>query len=365
MAPGALATCALAGQEAYCWGSNVDGTFGRSPPRQRTRAASPERIAALPALSLVSVGLAHACGISADSEPMCWGRSHFGELGSGTMSSETAPPSVVAGGQEFESVSAGSYYSCGVTTAGVAYCWGFNGFGQLGTGDIANAAVPTRVQASVSFIDVAASSSHTCGLAAAGEVYCWGLNLFGQIGATSAPSVPCGDGECVLEPVQVESDVGFSQVVLGGYHTCALVTDGSVYCWGANGHGQIGEPAGGSTTPRAVPGLPLVVDLATAGSHTCAVDAGGAAYCWGDNTYGQLGNGQSEAYLNPAPTPVAGGVAFLALSAGPRHTCGLSTQQRVYCWGLASDGRIGDGTVQPPGFALHEVRPVPTPVADW
>jgi len=182
----------------------------------------------------ISVGGAHACGITPDGTAYCWGHNGSGRLGDGTMVSRPVPVPVV-GHLAFTSISTGSPHSCALTAAGTAYCWGDNGTGELGVGSsVFNSVSPLAVSGGITFAFIAADW-HTCGVTAAGSAYCWGDGGF-ALGAGQIPG-----GGIVTEPTPVLGGLAFTSITSGLSFTCGLTTDGDAYCAGDNSSGELGN----------------------------------------------------------------------------------------------------------------------------
>jgi len=201
-----------------------------------------------------------------------------------------------------------------------------------------SAAATIKVVRPLVFSSVSVGYSHTCGITTAGVAYCWGDNFRGQLGDGS--TAPKGT------PVAVAGGLTFASLSAGWYHTCGLTTAGAAYCWGGNSYGGLGDGStSSSTTPLAVAGGHTFVEVSAGwsgwgGEHTCALTAAGAAYCWGDGRLGQLGNGRgntdADGYQGSlTPAPVSGGLTFKSLSAGWESTCGLASDGSAYCWGTS------------------------------
>src|SRR6266545_2324690 len=285
----------------------------------------------------------HSCGVATDGAAYCWGDNGNGQLGDDTHFGHSIPLAVQAPtGVTFQSVSAGGQHSCAVTPGNVAYCWGRNEYGRLGDGSGEDRTAPSQVAAPAGVTFSAVSSGkdgHSCGLATSGAVYCWGWGGNGGLGNNSFAST--------LAPVLTQAPPGvtFTAITTGVLHSCALATNGDVYCWGNNGSGQLGDSSTVErTTPvraRAPSGVTFVqVDAGY--SHTCAVTASGAAYCWGANYSGQLGDSTTES--RSAPTPVHGSLQFAGVTSGGYHSCGVTTTGVGYCWGSNFFGQLGDNT---------------------
>jgi len=248
----------------------------------------------------------------------------------------------------FASVSAGPSHTCGLTFAGLAYCWGYNWGGMLGTGDTISRATPQLVAGGLAWASLSVGEQHTCGLTLAGEAYCWGNNGSGALGdgSTTSRSIP----------VPVQGGLTFAAItaggVLGGGYTCGLMRSGAAYCWGTGGFGQLGNGMGytdstnfrSTTTPVAVVGGFVFASLSAGGDATCGVTLDGAAYCWGfGSALGHAATDVCSGYnsdLPPSvqcsfrPVAVAGGLIFASLSVGWQGACGITTTGRAYCWGM-------------------------------
>jgi len=282
----------------------------------------------------IAAGASDSCVLTPAGVAYCWGGNDEGQLGTGGSAQSTAPVPV-ATGVRFARLVAGLSHTCALTPSGVAYCWGGNGDGQLGDGAIAPRASPTRVAGAHTFSVLAAGAAHTCGLQN-GHAFCWGRGDHGQLGVGRP-----GDR---TTPTMVATHATFSTLVAGWNHTCALTTDGVAYCWGANSAGQLGD---GTTTDRSAPVAVRTdlrfVALAGGSAHTCALTAAGAAYCWGDDRYGQDGDGTTTTH--PLPVMVSGGERFSAITAGGVHTCALTRAHVAWCWGRNNYGQLGNGLV--------------------
>jgi alpha-tubulin suppressor-like RCC1 family protein len=296
--------------------------------------------------AVVTAGFRHSCAATPDGAAFCWGDNESGRLGDGTANDRSTVPVPVAGAHEFRELSAGREHTCGVTTAGKAYCWGLGGSGQLGDGTTDYGSTPRVVRGDYVFSSVSAGYLHTCGVTDAGRALCWGYNLFGQL----------GNGKWSWSrttPVPVSSELRFAAANAGRYHSCGLTLDGAAYCWGYNGDGQLGDTAAipESRLPVPVLGAHFFTAVSPSEAHTCGLAAGGAAYCWGWNGDGRLGTGTTEP--SAIPVQVAGGHQFASISAGFYHTCGVSTDGIGYCWGNNAGGQLGDGTM------MSRTSPVP------
>jgi alpha-tubulin suppressor-like RCC1 family protein len=308
--------CALTPtSQSWCWGGLVF-----SPPTA-FRDSVPTSIPGSVSLVTISSGPFHSCGLTTGGDAYCWGQNSYGQLGTGDTLARTTPV-LVSGGMKWSAISAGFWHTCGVTN-GKAYCWGNPIFGDLGnpvvdTNHTVAQATPLAVVGSLTVTSISAGSGYTCVVTTGGAGYCWGNNIIGQLGdgTDSSRDAPV--------PVAPASGLTFSTIAVSRANdifstTCGVTSGGAAYCWGSGTNGQIGNPAlpscnvsfgNGhypcSEVPMAVTGGLTFAALAVGDLHVCGVTTAGAVFCWGGNAFGQLGNGTTQD--NPAPTPVVGGL---------------------------------------------------------
>lgn len=260
----------------------------------------------------------------------------------GLVSCLTLQKSAYAKGTMLDPVStqvvAGGIHSCALTTAGRVLCWGGGDHGQLGTSLVLQSSVPVAVESLTNVVSIASGYAHTCALTTLGKVWCWGYNSDGAL----------GDGSFTERhtPVAVANLDNVVAITAGEDHTCALTAVGAVYCWGNNNHSQLGD---GTTTKESTPVVVknltkgVIAISASGGDHTCAVTAAGSALCWGWNAAGQLGDGTNADRSTPVQVNgLSSGI--VAIAAGGKHTCALTTIKSIHCWGFNNHGQLGDGT---------------------
>jgi alpha-tubulin suppressor-like RCC1 family protein len=292
----------------------------------------------------LSAGAGHTCGVTTAGSAYCWGWNQEGRLGNGSIAPVAAPARVVAQ-SSFLHLSAGWEITCGVVGGGAA-CWGSNRSGQLGSESKSDALSPAWVTEPARFVAVATQATHSCAITELGQdAWCWGAGWTGQRGMGDRSAGP---------PVPVTGDLRFGVVDVGWLFTCGITLDGAAWCWGTNRDGQLGTADGrepcpwtdGSWHPCAVTPVPvasaLVFDTLAAGTnHACALTADGAAHCWGRNDVGQLGVGSTVTGFTPQPVPAP--LPFMMVTAGDRHTCALATDGTAWCWGDNGRGTLGTG----------------------
>ena len=282
----------------------------------------------------------HTCAVTADHRLLCWGENSYGQLGDGTVQNRTSPVEVLALAGTAGAVAAGHHHTCALTLAGGVLCWGRNSEGQLGDGSTRQRLAPVAVVGLGSgVVAIGAGFAHTCALLATGGVRCWGNNFHGQIGDGTA-------GNAWNTPRDVVQLAGAAAISAGDWHNCALLTSGGLRCWGENLHGQLGNGQSGvnqQSTPVAVALNGRALGVAAGAVHTCALVENRSVKCWGRNTYGQLGTG-TVGGIEETPVQVNELTGVVTIAAGGAHSCATTVPEVALCWGRNEYGQIGDGT---------------------
>ncbi|SMB96533.1 Alpha-tubulin suppressor [Thermanaeromonas toyohensis ToBE] len=287
---------------------------------------------------MISAGTYHSLALKSDGTVWAWGQNSYGQLGDGTTTNRYTPVQV-QGLSDVVAVAAGGGHSLALKSDGTVWAWGANNYGQLGDGTTANRYTPVQVQGLSGVVAIAAAlGSHSLALKSDGTVWAWGYNYYGQL----------GDGTTTnrYTPVQVQGLSNVVAIAAGGSYSLALKSDGTVCAWGYNGQGQLGD---GTTTNRYTPVQvqnqnlqSSVVAIATHGNHSLALKSDGTVWAWGANAYGQLGDGTTTNRLTPVQVWNLSGV--VAIAGGGNHSLALKSDGTVWAWGYNGAGQLGDGT---------------------
>ena len=273
-------SCALKNDgSAYCWGPNTGGELGNG---SNTSSNIPVKVSNLSEIQAISTGMNHSCALKNDGSVYCWGYNELGQLGNGSTTNSNIPIKV-SNLNEIRAISTGEFHSCALKNDGNIYCWGFNGFGQLGNGSNTDSNIPVKVSNLSKIQAISAGFSYACALKNDGNVYCWGD--WGG-GSTTGSTTP----------IKISSLSKIRAISASAQHCCALKNDGNVYCWGLNDEGQLGNGSNTNTdssTPVKVSNLSKIQAISTGGYHSCALRNDGSVYCWGLNENGELGNGSN------------------------------------------------------------------------
>ena len=334
-------TCGLLSSGGVqCWGSNSAGQLGDGTT---TSSSTPVVVDNLSNAIAVSAGNIHTCALLQNREVKCWGNGESGKLGDG-LELDSLTPVTVSGLSNVVAISAGRDHTCALLNTGGVKCWGYNIYGQLGNETSNDSLTPADVSdLSSGVIAISAGDGHTCALLDPGGVMCWGLGALGRLGdgsevSSSAPISVSGLGS------------GVTAISAGEQHTCALLSDGTVKCWGDNEFGELGDGNVDAiaATPVSVIDLSGVTAISVGDDHTCALISSGGVKCWGRASSGRLGNGSLVNRLYPVDVKVELDGADLlgvnAITSGERHTCARVDFSKIKCWGRNGDGQLGDGT---------------------
>ena len=372
---GSFHTCALdpAGRP-WCWGYNQNGALGNGrPPSDNGEYynATPVAVTGGRSFTTISSGGLHTCALDGAGRAWCWGSDYTGALGDGNGMSDVprATPGAVAGGHTWATISAGGRHTCGLDTAGRAWCWGEDALGQAGDGGDASGQrppdkdVPVAVSGGHTFVDIDAGNEHTCALDTTGAAWCWGEDSAGPLG-DGPDALPLDFTPVVKDaPVAVLGGHTFATISAGESHTCALDGSGRAWCWGLDGGGELGDGVDvgpEKPAPVAVVGGHAFTALDTGGS-TCALDAAGSPWCWGEQAQAvTYQDGEGGRPLRSTPVPAPGTPVFAAVSLGSSHACALDRGGSAFCWGSAEDGLLGTGAVEEDPLT-DEVPPQPSP----
>ncbi|HET6816040.1 MAG TPA: hypothetical protein VFH66_02285 [Mycobacteriales bacterium] len=414
---GGFHTCAAIGSAMKCWGYNFYGQLGS----YRAQSSTPVQVTAITGARMVAAGTDFACALlnksftsspapttSPTGQPFCWGDNTYGQIGAGlAFGSKTSLRTAVLGISSAGALDAGNGYACAIPAGtSTPQCWGHNADGELGNSSTTDSNVPVGVSGltTASTVDAGGTAGsiergNTCSVRSDGKVSCWGHGAEGQLGSTlfADSSVPVTVQENTngghLDQTPTYADLsGITAVTSGGFHACALAADATVWCWGENANGQLGD---GTTTTRSyavqvqanpdpdsdpTTSNPLtgVTAIAAGRNFTCAIMSNGHVKCWGADDRGQLGDGGGGDQPLPVDTHVigtgSGGLIALppavsaspatSITAGDVHACVRLDDDSLACWGGNSDGQLGDGSTsdaaQPEGIFGPRSSDVPS-----
>ena len=313
----------------YMWGSNSYRQIGDGTSTTRTM---PVKI--MDDVKSVSLGSSHSAAIKNNGDLYTWGNNQCGQLGDGTESTRTRPVKIMA---HVKSVRLYSSFGGAITEDGSLYMWGGNGYGQVGNGTIIDVTKPVKVLENAKSLTI--NSYHVGAITEDGSLYMWGYNYYGQLGEAGV--------ECITKPK--ENLLGKIQSVSMGYdYTGAVTKDGSLYMWGYNGQGQLGYQYKGNASYEYIPtkildGVKSVMLGTVTGS---AIMKDGSLYMWGKNDYGQVGNGTTTNVTKP--TKILDQVKDIRVHKyfgyGSYYTAAITEDGSLYMWGSNSSGQLGDGT---------------------
>jgi alpha-tubulin suppressor-like RCC1 family protein len=284
-----------------------------------------------PATALAA-GARFTCALTTAGKAFCWGDGLAGQIGDSTFVPKTVP-TASAGSHSYVAIAAGDQTACAVDRAGVAWCWGDDPTQP----NLSLASVAIAVSAPRALSSITVGRKFACALDDSGLAYCWGQNQRGQLGV--------GDTITHTAATRVSGSVHFTSLAAGFWHVCGLTTSNSVYCWGDNTYGEL---ASGDTVvssrPRQISGSTQFRYVTSGSIHSCGIATNGHTFCWGANFSAQLGDGTESKRL--APVEAAPGLTFASIHAERAnsiftHTCGVTPGGEIYCWGWNSKSQLG------------------------
>ncbi len=335
-------TCAVLDDgTARCWGANDKGQLGIGTlPNDDDPRLTPQPVVSMDSAVRIIHSLApRTCVRVSDGRMYCWGENYANyTLGNPSFTDpEAHAPVEVMNLANAVDAAMGAYHTCVLRSDATVTCWGGNSNGQLGDGSTTNRQYPsTTVVGLTSVVQVVSGWAFSCARASGGTVWCWGANTSGQLGN--------GTWTDSSVPVQVSGLSDAVHIAAGNSHACAVRACGQMVCWGSNGKSQLGD---GNTTnsnvPVAVIGISTGVEASAGNEHTCVRLSDGTAQCWGAGNSGQLGVGNYPSVVT-TPTLVQGLSGILEIKASYRTTCARTAGDALWCWGANTSGQVGDGT---------------------
>jgi len=331
----------------WTWGYNYYGQLGdntianKSSPVQTVAGGTNWK-------SVASGGL-HTAAIKTDGTLWLWGYNYYAALGDNTLVSKSSPVQTVAGGTNWKLVAGGRYHTAAIKTDGTLWLWGRNTYGQLGDNTIANKSSPVQtVAGGTNWKLVSGGRYHTAAIKTDGTLWLWGYNTYGQLGDNTTVSKS--------SPVQtVAGGTNWKSVASGGIHTAAIKTDGTLWTWGDNTLGKLGDntTVSKSSPVQTISGGTNWKQVSGGRYHTAAIKTDGTLWTWGHNTYGQLGENDIVHRSSPVQT-VAGGTNWKLVASGYYHTAAIKTDGTLWTWGGNGNAALGDNTL------VHRSSPVQT-----
>jgi alpha-tubulin suppressor-like RCC1 family protein len=316
----------------WAWGKNEHGQLGDGTPTDRS---SPAAIMPSEEWQGVAAGKDHTVALRRDGMLWTWGDNGMGQLGDGTRSDRWSPVAIHPF-EQWQAVAAGWEHTVAVRKDGTLWAWGRNSEGQLGDETAADRQIPTVIFPSEQWRAVAAGTYHTAALRADGTLWTWGANAYGQL----------GDGTSIgrRSPIAILPNERWRAVATGDAFTVALHADGTLWAWGQNGSGQLGD---GTVIARRLLPRPILpgerwLAVSARGGSTAALRVDGTLWVWGNNTSGQLGDGSTS--NRSSPTPIQAAESWRAIAAGWNHTVALRSDGTLWASGMNAYGMFGNGT---------------------
>lgn len=321
------------------WGQNG---YGRLGDNTIVNKSSPVQTIAYGAnWKQVFVGQFHSAALKTDGTLWTWGYNGYGNLGDNTRTFRSSPVQTIAGGTNWKQVSSQRTGSSGIKIDGTLWCWGYNSHGQLGDNTITHRSSPVQTVAfGTNWTQVSSGAFNTAGIKSDGTLWLWGKNDNGQLGDNTITKRS--------SPVQtIAFGTNWKQISCGYQATAAVKTDGTLWVWGQNINGQLGDNtfASKSSPVQTIAGGSNWKQVSCGAAHMAAIKTDGTLWIWGDNTNGQLGDNTTTTRLSPVQTIVFGTNWKQVSCSGSSHTAAIKADGTLWVWGNNSSGQLGDNTI--------------------
>ncbi len=369
-------SCAVTAAALRCWGFGGNGRLGYGSALaigddEVPGSQAPVDLGSGRSAVAISAGEGHSCALLDNGTVRCWGFGGDGRLGYGNtadIGDDESPGSIapvdLGTGRTATAISAGDSHTCAVLDNGTVRCWGYGAAGQLGYGnnldvgddETPGSLAPVDIGAGATATAITAGESHTCVLLDSAAVRCWGFGAHGQLGYASADSIGDNESPASVGPVDLGNGRTATAISAGSLHTCAVLDDAKVRCWGFGANHQLGQAVPTSIGDNETPASVGPVDLgsgrtaravAAGRQHSCAILDDGSVRCWGGGSFGQLGYGNQNTVGDDETPGAAGpvdlgpGRSAVAIATGTLHTCATLDDASVRCWGYGASGRLG------------------------
>jgi len=351
----------------FTWGYNDNGQLGNGTTIDKftpTEITNQFNLAIGETITSVSLGGNHSSVVTSEGRIFTWGYNVYGQLGDGTLDNKLYPTEItnqfnLAIGELITNVSLGAYHSSAFTSEGRIFTWGHNNHRELGDGTTVDKYIPTDITSQFNLTigetitSVSMGGNHSSVVTSEGRIFTWGRNDFGQLGdgTTTSKDVPTE----ITNKFNLAIGESITNVSLGAYHSSAITSEGRIFTWGLNNDGRLGN---GTTVDKQVPteitnqfNLAIgetITSVSLGSDHSAAVTSEGRIFTWGRNYYGRLGDGTTVDKHVPTLITnqfnLAVGETITSISLGSAHSAAVTSEGRIFTWGLNSSGQLGDGT---------------------
>jgi len=347
--------CAIKSDHSlWCWGDNKfgqigNGNFSQYPVTEPVKVETDENVEWI----LVTGGDTSTCAIDTNQQLWCWGENTYSQLGNDTKQN-SASPVRIPGDAQWKTVDSGPYRNCGIQSEGSLWCWGWY-VGEEIFNTETSISKPKQLGIDTDWQSVSLGNDHGCGLKTNNTMWCWG-SIVGS-----------PDNTVLTKPTQITNDSDWHFISAGFTHTCAIKISGSLWCWGNNTSGQIGNNQTDIETfvnvPKRISDDTYWLDVSTGISHTCALKNDHSLWCWGDNEYGQLGNNSQNRQYKPHK--IGNKKDWVNIVAEADHSCASNRAGNIYCWGLNYRAELGIGGTPRLGFQDSYLPILTNDSTDW